>query len=187
MALLTTILSFGAGYALGTRRDLLRGQLGEQVRSVTQKYVGSSRGGSNARRVRDVMTAVPETLGPEATLVHAATMMADGDIGDALVVDPSDGALVGIVTDRDIIIRAVAAERDPRTTAVRSVLSGDLETVDPDQTVADAASAMRAANVRRLPVVVDGLPVGVVSLADLAHEIDTTPTLANIAVAPPDR
>ena len=46
---------------------------------------------------------------------------------------------------------------------------------------------MRAANVRRLPVVVDGLPIGVVSLADLALEIDTTPTLANIAAAPPDR
>ncbi|HSL12307.1 MAG TPA: CBS domain-containing protein [Actinomycetota bacterium] len=186
MGAFTTILSFGAGYALGTRRDVALGRFDETLRSLTGKYLPRTER-AGARSVRDVMTPVPETVGPDATLVQAAALMADGGIGDVLVVDPSDGMLVGIATDRDIIIRAVAAERDPRTTAVRSVLSGDLETIHPDETVADAVAHMRAANVRRLPVVDEGRPIGVVSLADLARATDTTSTLADIAVAPPDR
>jgi CBS domain-containing protein len=187
MGAFTTILGFGAGYALGTRRDAAIGRLGESVRSVTGKRLPLAPASADRRQVRDAMTPVPESVGPDATLVEAAALMADGDIGDVLVVDPNDGTLVGIVTDRDIIIRAVAAERDPRTTTVRSVLSGELETVDPTETMADATAHMRAANVRRLPVVEQGRPIGIVSLADLALATDTTATLADIAVAPPDR
>ena len=186
MGALTTILSFGAGYVLGTRRDAAQGRLSETFRGATARYLPSRRG-ADGRLVTDMMTPVPETVAPDAPLVEAAVVMADGGIGDVLVVDRSDRRLVGIVTDRDIIVRAVAAQLDPRTTTVRSVLSGDLETIAPNETIADATARMRAANVRRLPVVDDGRPIGIVSLADLALATDTTPTLANIAVAPPDR
>jgi CBS domain-containing protein len=131
------------------------------------------------------MTPMPQTVGPNATLVEAAQRMADGHFGDVLVAEP-DETLLGIVTDRDIAIRAVAAERDPRTTTVRSILSGDLETVSPEDTVQVATMRMRAANVRRLPVLENGIPIGIVSLADLSLATDTNETLADIAVAAPD-
>jgi CBS domain-containing protein len=188
MGAITTILGFGAGYALGTRRDAAFRTIDERFRGALGARVPAlGRRGSEARQVRDLMTSLPEVVGPDATLVEAAALMADGDIGDVLVVEPGAQAMVGIVTDRDIIVRGVAAGRDPSATTVRSVLSRDLETVAPSDTVADATAHMRAANVRRLPVVEDGRPVGIVSLADLALATDTTPTLADIAVAPPDR
>jgi CBS domain-containing protein len=187
MGALTTILGFGAGYALGTKRDVAIRNLDDRFRGAISKRIPGARPDVDLRKVTEAMTPVPETLGPEATLVDAATIMADGDIGDVLVVDPEDETLVGIVTDRDIIIRAVAAERDPRTTTVRSVLSGDLEMVSPTETMEEAKEHMRAANVRRLPVVERGRPIGIVSLADLSLATDTSSTLAEIAVARPDR
>ena len=188
MGALTTILGFVAGYALGTRRDAAMRTIDEKVRgAIGDRLPALGRRSSDARQVRDLMTPLPEVVGPEATLVDAAALMADGDIGDVLVVEPGGETLVGIVTDRDIIVRGVAAGRDPSTTTVRSVLSRDLETVAPTDTMADATAHMRAANVRRLPVVENGRPIGIVSLADLALATDTSSTLAEIAVAPPDR
>jgi CBS domain-containing protein len=188
MGALTTILGFGAGYVLGTKRDTTIRTIDQRLGGAIAKRLGT--GGPervDVRQVRDAMTPVPETIGPEASLVEAATLMADGHIGDVLVVDPQDQTLIGIVTDRDIIIRAVAADREPRTTSVRSVLSRDLETVAPTDTMQAAAAAMRAANVRRIPVVEGGRAVGIISLADLAPTTDTNSTLADIAAAPPDR
>jgi CBS domain-containing protein len=188
MGAITTILGFGAGYAVGTRRDAALRSIDARFRdAVGARVPALARRGSDARQVRDLMTPLPEVVGPDATLVEAAALMADGDIGDVLVVDPDAQTMVGIVTDRDIIVRGVAASRDPSTTTVRSVLSRDLETVAPSDTMADATAHMRAANVRRLPVVENGRPVGIVSLADLALATDTNSTLAEIAVAPPDR
>lgn len=187
MGVLTTMLGFGAGYALGTRRDAAIQGIDRKVRGAIGKRLPGGRNGNEPMFVRDAMTELPETLGADATLVDAATLMADADIGDVLVLEPDGQTLLGIVTDRDIIIRAVAADRDPSTTTVRSVLSKDLETVSPSDTMQQATAHMRAANVRRLPVVEDGRAIGIVSLADLARGTDTTPTLADIAVAPPDR
>jgi CBS domain-containing protein len=130
---------------------------------------------------------MPETVGPDTTLVEAAQRMADGEFGDVLVAEPGSGTLIGIVTDRDITVRAIAAERDPRTTTVRSILSGDLETLSPDDTLAVALSRMRASNIRRLPVIENGHPVGIVSLGDLSLATDAGGTLADISVAAPDR
>lgn len=186
MGALTTILGFGAGYVLGTKRDTTIRTIDQRLGGAIARRLGAG-GPVDVRQVRDAMTPVPETIGPEASLVEAATLMADGHIGDVLVVDPQDQTLIGIVTDRDIIIRAVAADREPRTTSVRSVLSTDLETVAPTDTMQAAAAAMRAANVRRIPVVEAGRAVGIISLADLAPTTDTNSTLADIAAAPPDR
>jgi CBS domain-containing protein len=188
MGAFTTLLTFVAGYALGANRDaepVKRVQT--QIRgAITQRLPGSVHELTDVRQVRDVMTPMPETVSPDATLQEAAKRMADGHFGDVLVAD-ADGTLLGIITDRDITIRAVAAERDPRTTTVRSILSGDLVTVSPDDAVEVANMRMRAANVRRLPVLEDGLPVGIVSLGDLSLATDTNATLADIAVAAPDR
>jgi CBS domain-containing protein len=91
------------------------------------------------------------------------------------------------VTDRDVAIRVVAAGRDPGTMAVRSIMSRDIASVSPSDTIEDAKAQMRAANVRRLPVIENGRPVGIVSLGDLSIAADAGTTLADISVAPPDR
>lgn len=189
MGLLGTIVAFGTGYVLGGNREKAPVRAMEsRVRDAVGKRLPLPRRAvTDVRDVRDVMTALPDTVGPEATLVEAAKRMADGYFGDVLVVDPKDGTLTGIATDRDIIVRAIAAERDPSTTTVRSVLSNDLETVAPTDSLAAANARMRAANVRRLPVVEEGKPIGIVSLGDLSLATDTGGTLADISVAEPDR
>lgn len=190
MGALTTILGFGAGYLLGANRNTSPVQrVQSQVRGAVTKRlgIGTSDGLTDVRQVRDVMTPMPETVSPGTTLVEAAKRMADGDFGDVLVAEPGSETLMGIVTDRDIAIRAVAAGIDPRTATVGSILSRDLETVSPDETLQVAAARMRSANVRRLPVIENGRPIGIVSLGDLSMATDAGGTLADISIAPPDR
>ncbi|GIH50640.1 CBS domain-containing protein [Microbispora rosea] len=115
--------------------------------------------------VEEVMTRDPVTLPEEATVVKAAKLMRDRGIGDVLVV--GDGRLRGLVTDRDIVVRAVAEGRDLATTPLATLCTCDVVTVGPDHDVAEAARLMREKDVRQLPVVVDGRPIGVVALADL--------------------
>ncbi|MDQ4040903.1 MAG: CBS domain-containing protein [Actinomycetota bacterium] len=134
--------------------------------------------------VNDVMTGDPRTVAPGDTIAEAARAMRESDAGDVLVVD--QGRLSGIVTDRDIAIRAVADGRDPNETPVSEVCTTDVHTLTPDQSVDDAIRLMREHNVRRIPVVQDGRPAGVVSLGDLAIERDERSALAEISAAPPD-
>ena len=138
-----------------------------------------------AQTVNEVMTHDPRSVEPDASIVEAARAMRETDAGDVLVV--SDGRLRGIVTDRDIAIRAVADGRDPEQTKVSEVCTSDLQTVTPDQSVDDAIRLMREHDVRRIPVVQDGRPAGIVSLGDLAMERDERSVLADISAAPPDR
>jgi CBS domain-containing protein len=188
MGALTTSIAFGAGYVLGAKRDTeTMTRIRSQIRGAVTQRLPGSRGVTDVRQVRDVMTPMPETLSPDDTLVVAAQRMADGAFGDVLVAEPSSGTLLGIVTDRDITIRAVAAERDASTTTLRSILSDDLETLSPDDTLEVATQRMRAAKVRRLPVTEAGKPVGTVSLGDLSLTTDTNETLADITLAAPDR
>ncbi|MEU6431107.1 CBS domain-containing protein [Microbispora sp. NPDC046973] len=125
--------------------------------------------------VEEVMTRDPVTLPEEAPVVKAAKLMRDRGIGDVLVV--GDGRLRGLVTDRDIVVRAVAEGRDLATTPLAVLCTCDVVTVGPDQDVAEAARLMREKDVHQLPVVVDGRPVGVVALADLtsSHAPGLTP------------
>jgi CBS domain-containing protein len=137
-----------------------------------------------AQHVRELMTKDPVTLPPSATLQDAARAMKDQDIGDVIVFE--DDRIGGIVTDRDIVIRAVAEGRDPSQATLQGVVSGDVVTVTPDDSVATAIRLMRDHAVRRLPVVEEGRPVGVVSIGDLAVERDPDSALADISAAEPD-
>jgi len=108
--------------------------------------------------------------------------MAERDIGDVLVAENT--GLIGIVTDRDIVVRAVAAGLDMRTTRLGEIVTRDLVTIEPDEPVSRAAELMRENAARRLPVVEGDRPAGIVSLGDLAMEREPGSVLADISVAP---
>jgi CBS domain-containing protein len=138
-----------------------------------------------ALKVRDVMTGIPVTLRPEQTVTEAAYAMRDFAVGCILV---AGGRVHGLITDRDIVIRAVAESRDPATLSLSDVCSRDVAVVAPADDLHDAVEIMRSRAVRRLPVVEDDRAVGIVSLGDLALEPgwDAASVLANIAAAPPN-
>ncbi|MEU6673147.1 CBS domain-containing protein [Streptomyces sp. NPDC046853] len=116
--------------------------------------------------VRDVMTPGIVAVGPDASLVEAAQLMRAQGTGHVLVA--TAGRVVGVLTDRDIALRAVADGADPLTVSAQAVCTPDPVTVAPDDAVASAVSLMLQNAVRRLPVVEDGQPVGMVTLTDLA-------------------
>ncbi len=118
--------------------------------------------------VRDVMTPEVETTTSSQLLKEAARLMKDGDFGSIPVVD--DNRLVAVLTDRDIVIRAVAERLDAATTRVGEIASADPVTVSPDQNLDDALEIMSRYRVRRLPVVEEGRLVGMLSQADIALE-----------------
>jgi CBS domain-containing protein len=137
----------------------------------------------NGQKVRDVMTTNPVCVTPDTTIMDAAKKMRAEDIGDVLV---QDGGSVCIMTDRDVVVRAIAEGRDPASTLVRDVCSTDIETVTPDTPITTAIGLMRDKAIRRLPVVEDGQPVGIVSLGDFAERQDPKSALADISSAPPN-
>jgi CBS domain-containing protein len=120
--------------------------------------------------VRDVMTSDPLVVRPEASVAEAAHLMCEGDVGAIPVVD-SENLLLGIVTDRDIAVRAVAAGRDPRSTRVDEIASMRVSPAYPDETLDDAMEQMTYRGVRRLPVIDDDRVVGMLSQADVVHEV----------------
>jgi CBS domain-containing protein len=137
-----------------------------------------------ARTVDEVMTHDPRTVSPSDTVQHAARQMRDGDVGAVLLED--NGRLAGIVTDRDIVVRAVAEGRAPTDVTAGEVATRDVVTLTPDQPIREAARFMREHDVRRVPVVQDGRPVGIISLGDLAVELDEDSALADISSEPPN-
>jgi CBS domain-containing protein len=188
MSVLGTILSFGAGYALGAKKGmkLVRSLQGRVMRRFPEP-IRSIGGGIDVRQVRDVMTSAPETVTLDSSLTLAARLMADNDIGDVIVTEPGTERVAGIVTDRDLAIRAIAEGRNPDTTTVEDIFSRDLVATAPTDTVRDALELMKGLNVRRLPVVEGDHAIGVVSLGDLSIETDVSSTLADISIAVPDR
>jgi CBS domain-containing protein len=135
--------------------------------------------------IRDVMTTNPETLPESTTVREAAETMRANDIGDVVIVD-DNGAISGILTDRDIVVRVVAEGRDPRVTRIGDIASRELTAVSPDDPVDRAVQLMRERAIRRLPVVDKGKPVGIVSIGDLALDRDPDSALADISAAPPN-
>jgi CBS domain-containing protein len=120
-------------------------------------------------KVNEVMTARPRVATPETTLSQVAELMDAEDVGAVPVVDGDQ--LAGMVTDRDIVVRAIAKGKDPRGMPVREVTSRDVVSVTADQDLSEALRLMAAHQVRRLPVVDDNNRlVGVVSQADIALE-----------------
>src|SRR5213596_2578425 len=132
--------------------------------------------------VRELMTTAPVTVQPDATLGEVAVLMKQEDCGSIPVVE--DGRLVGIVTDRDIVIRGVAAGSDPKTQRVSTVMSADPVTIRPDDDLTDAEKVMADRQIRRLPVVENGKLVGIIVTAQIArseNESTTGKTLKEIS------
>ena len=120
-------------------------------------------------KLKDIMTSQVESVSPDTPIIEAAAKMRASDVGSLPVIDGQQ--LVGIVTDRDITIRATADGRDPKTTPVRDCLSPDPAYGLEDQDVDDAIQLMQDRQIRRLPVLNgDRQLVGMVALADLAAE-----------------
>ncbi|GAA2970608.1 CBS domain-containing protein [Streptomyces enissocaesilis] len=138
-----------------------------------------------ARKVREVMTAAPVTMSPQTSVAEIARVMRDEGIGAVLVAEGDE--LRGLITDRDLAVRIVAREGNIADYSAADACSGELITVSPDDGLDRAVSLMREYAVRRLPVVEDGLPVGIVSLGDLAVERDTDSVLADISAADPNQ
>ncbi len=137
-----------------------------------------------AKSIKDAMTAKPASLPASATVADAAQQMRELDIGDVLV--EQEGRLAGIVTDRDIVVRAIAEGRDV-TSKLGDIVSSEVVCITPAESADDAIRLMRERALRRVPVVENGRPVGIVSLGDLAGERDPRSVLGEISSAPPNR
>jgi CBS domain-containing protein len=138
-----------------------------------------------AQVISEIMTHDVQCVPRTANLCEAAKIMRDRQIGDVLVTD-KDGTLFGILTDRDMVVRAIAEGGNPERMTAGEVCSREgIVHLDPDAQVEEAVKLMRDQAVRRLPVVRDGKPVGIVSLGDLARVKDPRSALAEISEAAP--
>ena len=124
-------------------------------------------------KLRDIMTNQVIRIHPEETVCVAARMLEHNNIG-ALPVCGSDGRLCGMVTDRDIVTRCLAAGKSPETTSVKEVMSGKVYVGRPDMEVALAAGLMGREQIRRLPVMENGRLCGMVSLGDMARKEESS-------------
>ena len=134
------------------------------------------------RKVRDIMSSAPVCMAPSDSVSAAAKAMRQHGIGTVLVL--TDGRLSGLVTDRDITVRVLAENRDPLTTRIGDICSSELAVLGPDDDVEQATRLVRERAVRRIPVLADGTPVGVVSVGDLALEKGATSALSGVSLAP---
>jgi CBS domain-containing protein len=136
-----------------------------------------------AHTVADFMTPHPTVVEVTDTLRSVAETMATQDVG-ALVV-AQDGAVVGIVTDRDLVVRGLAAGAG-LDSPVGQLATGTLVSVRPDDGVAEVVQLMRDNAVRRVPVLDGDQAVGIVTIGDLAVALDSDSALADISAAPPN-
>jgi len=139
---------------------------------------------AKTQKLSEVMTPNPVTLPCKAGIVEAARLMKTEDIGDVVVLD-GDRAC-GIVTDRDLVVRALAEGLDINSTSLNDICTKDLVSLTPNDTVADAVELMRDKAIRRLVILEGSSPVGVVSIGDLAIESNGESALADISAAEPN-
>lgn len=134
-------------------------------------------------KIKDIMTDHVATVSPETTVVEAARLMQKHDIGSLPVCEGPD--LVGIVTDRDIVVRSVAHGKQLETTPIREVMTQKVVTISPETEVNQVAALMSNQQVRRIPVVDNNRLVGMVSLGDLAtqakSDVEVAKTLGEIS------
>lgn len=121
-------------------------------------------------RVREIMTGAPHCVRESETVLDAARQMAELGVG-AVPVCGEDNRLLGMLTDRDVVVRVLAEGKDPRAVHAGEATDGDLVTIGPDADASDLLRTMASHQVRRLPVLEDGRLVGVVSLADVARSL----------------
>jgi len=136
-----------------------------------------------AKNVREIMTPNPITLQASSTIGEAAEAMREHNVGDVLVL--KDDGICGIVTDRDIVVRGVAAHKNPAAVKLGDICSKELVTATVDDKVDTVIQRMRDKALRRVPVTEGGKPVGIISLGDLAIERDERSALADISAAAP--
>jgi CBS domain-containing protein len=117
--------------------------------------------------VKEVMTPGPTSIASDALVVEAARRLASEDVGSLPVVEGD--RLVGMVTDRDIVLQVVAKDLDPNKVPVSDVCSESPVTAEPDEALDEALQRMAKERVRRLPVVSDGRLVGILAQADIAR------------------
>jgi CBS domain-containing protein len=136
------------------------------------------------RKMCDIMSPAPICMAPGESVFAAAKAMKQYGIGTVLVL--TDGKLSGLVTDRDITVRVLAENRDPLTTRIGDICSSELAVLGPDDDLEQATRLVRERAVRRIPVLADGIPVGVVSIGDLALDEDATSAMSGVSSAPPN-
>jgi CBS domain-containing protein len=121
-------------------------------------------------KVKDIMTKELEVIQASASVKESAEIMKKYDIGSLPIVEGS--RVVGILTDRDIVLRSDAPGHDPNEVTVNEIMTGKIAVVSADQDVSEAARLMSERQVRRLPVVDrDMLLIGIVSLGDIAEDV----------------
>ena len=139
-----------------------------------------------AKSIRDAMTKDPRSIGASASVVEAARLMRQVDIGSLPITDGEQ--LVGMITDRDITTRVVAEAADLESASVGDVCSRDLISVEADDDLDEALQLMARHQVRRLPVVENGRLVGIVAQADIAlSENEKTGKLVEAISEPSER
>lgn len=136
--------------------------------------------------IDDIMTRNVVTMRRNDPVMDAARIMRDADIG-AVIVEDDDGGLYGILTDRDIVVRCLAVDKDPLHTPVGDICSKSTVTVTPQDSIDEAVRRMQENAVRRVPVLEGNRPVGIVSIGDLAMERDPDSALGQLSSAPPNR
>lgn len=128
-----------------------------------------------AKKIRDLMSENPCSIDADKPVAYAAKMMRDENVGLAPIVDGDK--LIRTLTDRDIAVRVVAADKDPTSTKVHEIATTEVVTIDPDQSIDEAMRLMSDYQVRRLPVIEeDGRLVGVVAQADVAEHASAKDT-----------
>jgi CBS domain-containing protein len=132
--------------------------------------------------IKDLMSTDVITLDKGASLTDAAREMRDRDVGNVLVT--KDGKLCGVLTDRDIVVRGLADGESPESLHIGEICSANLVSLSPDDSTDKAVKLMRDNAVRRMPVVQDSRPVGIVSIGDLAATMDADSALGQISAAP---
>jgi len=130
------------------------------------------------------MSAAPVSMAATESVSTAARAMKEHGIGAVLII--ADGRFSGLVTDRDIAVRVLAENRDPVTTRLGDICSTELAVLGPDDDVEQAIRLVRQLAVRRIPVVQDGIAVGVVSVGDLALDKDRSAALSQVGAARPN-
>lgn len=134
-------------------------------------------------KVKDVMTKNVAYVNPAATVVETAQLMQQHNVGSIPVCDQS--GVVGIITDRDIVVRSIANFKNPQQTPVTEIMTTGVATVTPDMDMKEVTKKMASSQIRRVPVVENNSLVGIVALGDVAvdakYDTEVAETLVNIS------
>jgi ATP-dependent Lon protease len=138
------------------------------------------------QKIQDVMTKQVHSVREDSSIREVARIMRDQRIGDVLVTDAA-GKLCGIITDRDVVVRAVADEgNDLDQLRAKDICTDQISTLDPSSGVDDAIQLMTEKSIRRIPVVENDVPIGIVTIGDLAAQRDPSSALGQISAAAPN-